>query len=866
MSMNRVGATTLSRSSVLVHLVLTVAGIALLSWAAVTVSAAHDSVAIWWPAAGASVAALVTAKREMRPWITVLIVIVSGIGNLLGGRPLVVSLLFGIANAAEAAVASWWITRASTERPGLTSVPDLLRLVTAAVLGAAVIAVGAGLTIAIFVGGLSWTTLLHLFTSHVSAVLVITPLVLHQPMERTAAKPREIALQVLTLVTVFTVAFTTDPRVTALYLVPLPLIWGAMRLSLRWVTVEVSLTLAMVLSLTALGIGPFSAQSLAGLARAGDGLLALQLTLMQAYVVSIFVSILIVGITVSQRVLLLQRVEHSERILRGGLSDALLGTAILRGRDGVLETVEANGVARDLLGLEPGHSSPWDQELDPNVAVLRHALLDVAAHRLRGWREEAQLPDAQGGFRWLDIAASPIAEDVGLLVLQVVDVTARKTAEHELERRAIHDGLTDLPNRTLFIDRLDRALAMAEREHGDVTVLFLDLDDFKRINDTAGHAAGDEVLREVAARLSGAVRIGDTVSRFGGDEFVILLPGADEAVVTSIVARVQFALDSPMAIGNGMYRVTASIGVATNGPGATPEEILQDADTAMYVSKAKGRDRATRFDEEFRERALMRAELVQDFDGAVERGEVLLFAQPIVEFPGGNAIGAEVLVRWQHPVHGLLAPDQWLEIVNRGSVGRDLEHWILAESCRVLAEWSRRWADDCPWLHVNVSTALVTSGHFAEDVGFALNAAAAPAQRLVIELTETDLESTRGSLVQGIEHLRSIGVRVSVDDFGTGFSTLSRLADLPVDELKIDRSFIARMLSDARSGAIVQTVLGLAQSLGLDVVAEGVETAEQARALTDLGCSHAQGYLWGRPAPIHQVTERLALDRAEHRV
>ena len=437
--------------------------------------------------------------------------------------------------------------------------------------------------------------------------------------------------------------------------------------------------------------------------------------------ISTFVIVLAMTIVVTQRRSLLARVSSSERILRGGFDDALLGSVILRQRGGAIEVVEINPVAADLLDVGADRTcstgTGWSA-LTPSPWSPWCATSPTASEPAGEPRSNWPAPAGRDGGPMSPCPRCP--DEPGLVVLQVVDTTARKSAENELEMLAIQDTLTGLPNRTLLRDRLDRALASGARTGEAVTVLILDLDDFKRINDTVDNQTGDDVLREAAERLAAVVRHSDTVARAGGDEFVILLPGADPAAVDGTITRISQVLDQPITLTAGAYRVTASIGVASSGAGSTVDQLLGDADTAMFVSKSRGRGLATWFDPSFRERAVHAASTTSDFDGAVDRGEVVLFAQPIIDLATGRIVAAEALVRWQHPQRGLLGPDRWLDIVNTGSTGQQLETWILTDACRHLAYWHTCWGVGTPSLHVNVSTALLSRGDLAEQVEHAL--------------------------------------------------------------------------------------------------------------------------------------------------
>lgn len=843
----------ISRYDVL-HALASALAIAVLGWAAVALSEVNLGVALWWPAAGAAVAAVVSARPAARWWILVLVSVASGVGNLAAGRPLVLSILFGLSNAAEAAVAAWWLTRHGRTHPSLASLTDLGRLLGAALLGALVIAVGATAAVVLVEGGEAVPTFPHLLASHASATILIVPLVLWQPRTTAEAGRIEVMLQVVAAAGVVVLVFGPAGQVPLSFLVGLPLVWGALRFPLRIVTIEVTVVLAACILLTWLGHGPIVALQVA------RGLPQLTFTITQAFVASVYLVVLVLALAVNQRRDLLQQVAGSERLLRAGFNDSLVGTLILRGEGRSLAIVEVNEVASDLLGVSTsstGWQRDWTSRLQGDPNAMLAGLRAVLAGRSDGWRGQWQISAANGEQRWLDVAASAMSTG-GLLVLHLVDETARKVAEAALERLALYDPLTGLPNRVLLRDRLEHELARGARESTPLSLFYLDLDDFKRVNDAAGHPAGDAVLVAVAERLLGTARRSDTVSRLGGDEFVVVLPRTRLDDTDVAVQRILAALAEPVTTPGGTFRVSCSIGIVVSRPGSTVDELLRDADTAMYVSKGRGRAQATIFDEAYRERAVRDARIVAEFEDATERGELSLHLQPIWDLVSREIVAAEALVRWRHPQRGLLLPGEWLDVVIRGGGGPQLESWVVATACEILGHWWRLWGAQCPRLHVNVSTGLLQRGHVNEQVLAALEASGAPASKLVVELTETQLEGGPSSLVLELEGLRASGVGVSVDDFGTGYSAFSRLATLPIDELKIDRGLVIRMLVEHRSRAIVSSIVALASTLRLDVVAEGIDAPEQDEFLRDIGCGMGQGFLWSAAVPVDELTSTLA--------
>ncbi len=835
------------------------AGVAILALSVAAVRLRVDGAdsSLWWPAAGASVAAVVSVCARHRAVMVALVALVTAAGNLVGGRPLDLSLWLGAADAAEAAVAGWWILRGSPGRPTMTTLGDLWRLVVGGLLGTVVVAVGIRVAVVSLVGSATaWATFPHVAASHLSAVLLIVPLVLRASGTRADAGRTETVLQWVATLTLTAYAF--GPRWgLPLSFVPLaPLMWGALRLAVRAVVRQLVVVLLGVSVLTVLGGGSFTAAA----DSSADPMLAA--TLVETYLLVTVLAVLSLALAVDQRRSALVQVSRSERLFRAGFQDALQGTVILRRSLVSLRIVELNGIAAGLLGGPPPTltGTDWFDHVRDDDGDFRRAVAVLCRGRSRGWRGELRLAmPSCADARWVEVAAARIESVVGvdLLIVHLVDVTARREAEAALSRIALHDPLTDLPNRTLLRSRIEQALELDHEDGSSLALLFLDLDDFKRVNDSMGHEAGDDLLVRVSDRLRGAVRASDTVARLGGDEFCVLLPAIEPDCVQGAVDRVLESLVAPISIPAGTYRVSASIGVVKDSSGSTVSGLLRDADTAMYVSKKSGGGRATFFDDTYRARALRGLEIAQEFDGAVARGELRLYAQPVVDLATGRVVSAETLVRWQHPQRGLLPPGEWLDVAEGSPSGEDLDRWVLWESCRLAAAWTASTGSAGLRVHVNVSGRQVQRGDLLEQVLAALDETGLPAPCLVVELTEDQLDEVGGSLSQDLAELRRRGIGLAVDDFGTGYSAFGRLIDYPVDMVKIDRAFVARMLHEERSRAIVDLVVRLARRLHLDVVAEGVETEEQARYLRSIGCGLAQGYLWSRPLSPEDFTGLL---------
>jgi diguanylate cyclase (GGDEF)-like protein len=445
----------------------------------------------------------------------------------------------------------------------------------------------------------------------------------------------------------------------------------------------------------------------------------------------------------------------------------------------------------------------------------------------------------------------------------------KEQAEELLAHRALHDPLTGLPNRQLLVDRLTHAIELSRRRGEPPVVMFLDLDRFKLVNDTFGHRAGDELLVQVAQRLLTVLRVTDTLSRFGGDEFVVLCeePAANESV-TMIATRIHAVFDEPFTIADERLAVSVSIGVATlDDAVTTTEALLSDADAAMYYAKTHGATgKVQLFDQATRGAARDRVLTETALAHALDRDELCLYYQPLIEIASGRTIGVEALLRWNHPERGLLGPGQFLELAERTGAIIPIGEWVLTEACATVAGWNReRPSDDQLCLSVNLSPRQLAEANLVERVRRLLveEKIDPEALRLSFELTETFVavneERERSRLVQ----LHELGITLAVDDFGTGYSSLAYVKDLPVSVVKIDRTFVEGIDREVRHQAIVKGIIALAHSIDLEVVAEGIETSEQYRVLTELGCDFAQGYLLGRPQPEEPRRSAVGAPRPE---
>jgi diguanylate cyclase (GGDEF)-like protein/PAS domain S-box-containing protein len=445
------------------------------------------------------------------------------------------------------------------------------------------------------------------------------------------------------------------------------------------------------------------------------------------------------------------------------------------------------------------------------------------------------------------------------------DISDRRHVESQLARQALTDSLTGLPNRTLFMDRLSRAVARLDRAGQVLAVLFIDLDRFKVVNDSLGHRAGDQLLLSVAERIKGAVRPSDTVARFGGDEFVVLceeLEAGEEggAAVAAIAERLGEALASPLLLEGRQVYPSASVGIALAASGEVDaDSLVRDADAAMYLAKERGRSRYEIFDAKMRERALARLELEADLRIAIDRDELDVWYQPVISLADGRVSGLEALVRWAHPTRGRIGPSDFVGMAEECGLISGLGRRVLNRAVADVTGWrAQGWLPTEPFaLSVNLSGRELCQPDLLAMVKSALAGSAPGGPTFCVEITESVLMDDTGETAAALGALRDLGLGLGVDDFGTGYSSLLYLRRFPVQLLKLDRFFIAGLTSNPEDTAIVESVIRLAHSLGLLAVAEGVETEAQMRALQAMGCDLAQGFYWSQPVPASQVLALL---------
>jgi diguanylate cyclase (GGDEF)-like protein/PAS domain S-box-containing protein len=554
-----------------------------------------------------------------------------------------------------------------------------------------------------------------------------------------------------------------------------------------------------------------------------------------------------------------EALREAEESFRRSFEDAAIGMALVASNGRFLRTNRSLG---ELLGYrevellgKTFQDITHPDDLDADLDQVRRMLVG----EIRTYQMEKRYFHKEGHVVWVLLSVSLVHDEEGdplYFVSQIQDISERKVLEERLEHRAFHDCLTELPNRHLFMDRLGQALSRTRRRHKQVAVLFMDLDRFKVVNDSLGHEVGDLLLTVVAQRLRRCLRPEDTLARFGGDEFVVMIDAVDDpAQAVQVAERITEELRSPFIIeGRDLY-VIASIGISL-GDARTrdPDDLLREADTAMYRAKDEGGDFRV-FNPAMYERAFRRLEVENDLRRAIEQEEFVVHYQPIVDLQTGELWGMEALVRWDHPERGLLEPSEFVPVAEQSGLVIPMGEQILREACFRAKEWQEE-NPRIPSLvmSVNLSASQLSRLDLADTVERVLGETGLEGNRLILDVTETVYVKVLAGNTAILDRLRGLGVRFSIDDFGTGYSSLSYLRRLPADAIKIDQYFVRGLGENVEDKAVVRMIIELAHTLGLEVIAEGVETEEQADLLKEMGCDFAQGYHFSKPFPPEAVS------------
>jgi diguanylate cyclase (GGDEF)-like protein len=831
-------------------------------WAGLYVAAAlagritrpEDSpIALVWPAAGVAVLWVLLSRGNARVVAALGLLAMSSLVNLWTGAPLTSALLLGAANLTHAVVAVVVLERVTPgHQPCLSEVSDLYRLGLAALSGGIastpfglIVWAMSDADVPLSVAAGAWI----LRYSAITAVIVAVPLAWRSGRERfVVSRGRATEAIAVTLVAVVAYPMVFFARELSFAFLVMPIaVWVGVRMGAFYASLHGLLAIVICVTATHLGLGPFG---------------QINNQLERSIIVQAFIAItgligLALALTVQDRRRALDNAASGRRELQHVLNSALLGQAVVLIDGEMAGRIHyANPELRRWAGLpDPLPHASWvDLVAEEDIEVARSAM----AHLTNGsdeWHGELRMLPGRG-TRWCEVSLARLPESAAegqgrRAYLQILDVTTRRELADRLAHQAMHDELTGLPNRALLRDRLEHALAASSRTQRDVALIFIDIDRFKTINDSLGHEVGDDIIGTVGRRLLDAVRPGDTVARLGGDEFVaccIDLYGPQQAA--SIADRLVRRVSRPTMIDGNLVQISVSAGVALADPDSDPDELLRNSDMAMYEAKNRGRGRVEFFQQELHDRATRQLELTGQLRDALRRDEFVLHYQPLIDLNSGRVVALEALVRWQHPDRGLMLPGEWLDVAEAHGLIIDIGREILVRAIREAATMTM--GTDIR-LHVNVSASQLREPGMADQVEKVLHAHAFDPSRLVLELTETQLLSVQVEVLDELNRLRALGVVLSVDDFGTGFSSLSQLTTLPIGELKIDRSFVTHMASDTRSQAVVQGVLGMASAMDLHVVAEGVEDAATEQALRAWGCDVAQGFLWSPAVPPHAV-------------
>ncbi|MGB2710169.1 MAG: EAL domain-containing protein [Conexibacter sp.] len=818
-------------------------------------AAGHDIVSAVWPPSGLALAAVIVFGRRVWPAILV----AAFLSNATGDSAIGTAAGIATGNALAAVTGGWLFGRTDFD-PALRRVRDAIAL---AILGAglstavnATIGVGSLLAAGVAEPDSLWSFWRVWWLGDLTGVLLVAPPLLILAAGRTRAPHRAWIAEASLLAAVLVAAMLVvlHESVTLAYPIFPLIVLAAMRFRQPGAVVAALVVSAIAVVYTANGEGPFAGGA------ADLDLLRAQVFVALAAMTGLLVAAMRTEWEKAEAAL--AQLGESERALAEAQRLAGIGSWDWDVLDDHVswsdELLRIFGVERDAFGAS------YDSYLTcvhPEDRELVARAVEVSLRDAKPFQLEHRALHPDGVVRTIDCRGRVLVGAHGRaekLLGTAQDVTERRLAEQKLEHQALHDPLTDLPNRALFLDRLEHAITRSRRPDSSLAVYFCDVDDFKNINDSLGHETGDELLVALPPRLRQALRAGDTVARFGGDEFVILCEDLDsEAEAIRIAERIAETFALPFEIDERQHYLSVSVGVVfVKGGQASAPEVLRDADAAMYRAKGSGKGRFEVFDAQMRASLVARLKVEADLRRAIEQGELRLFYQPVLSLRDDAFVGAEALVRWQHPERGLLAPAEFIAVAEESGLIAPLGAWVLGEACRQAATWRHASAGGAGRVvSINLSPRQISRSDVPALLAEALEQTGIDPALVELEITETMLMEQSATALSTLRQLKQMGVRLVLDDFGTGYSSLGYLKRFPIDALKIDREFIDGLATEAEDTAIVSAVLSMAQALGLDVIAEGVETAEQLAWLREHRCAFVQGYLLARPLSAEQLDE-----------
>ena len=814
-----------------------------------------SELALAWPAAGVSIAWLLWSRSRRETVVGCALIVLATVAmNQATGLEAPAAWLFGGVNLAHGLIGSAVLRawRGPDARSSARSLRDVAALGTASLAAASASAVLGGLVSWARLGGslLDGVDMIGPRNA-LSSFVVVNALVACAELwdgrrRRGLAASGVVGVGALVL----TAGVLLVPWPVGFAIVPI-VIAVALRCGPQVTAVVVALQGVLVVAVTRQGEGQF----------AGIDAAEPRVIVAQGFILVLAVMGMVMSILEQERDEALQRSEHDRERLQDHVEAALVASAhVVVDADEQWRCDAVNAAMVALTGCDRAelHGTDPRRWMVPDDATqLDQALGRISATDVDGWRGQLRLADEWGGA-WVDVAVAHVREGghpaagaprpgTTAITLQMVDLTAQRRAEQALEHAALHDDLTGLGNRALWTSRLDEALRAAGLDHRPVVVMYIDVDHFKRINDGYGHDVGDEVLRDIGRRLAALVGPGGTVARIGGDEFALLdrLDGWDQARETA--ERIEHAMLAPTHLRDGRFvSFTLSIGIAdTTGKGIDGRLLLRRADVALYRAKEQGRGRFERFEPSLLAGPEASARLLLDLERGHAADEFGLVYQPIVDATTGEVTAVEALLRWDHPQRGRLCPAAFLDVLEASELMHEVGDRALRAACAVGGRLAARGTAVA--MHVNVSANELARPQLVERVRAALEASDLAPENLVLEVTETRLIAVNGSLLEDLVALRALGVRIAVDDFGTGFSTLTHLVDLPLDIIKLDSSFVAGVLAGGAARSVCAGVIAMADGLGVETVAEGVETLDQAEVLQSMGYRLMQGYRWGSP-------------------